>query len=114
MAIARFENITVNNLSFSTDSYGQGTTTIAPWFQTRAKVMDVTQAVGINKDDRVYQERVKFMLNFTPNTLTMSENQEGYSITWRSNDWRIDDVIESNDRMNITFYAYRNKPVASV
>jgi hypothetical protein len=54
------------------------------------------------------------MLNFTPNTLTMSENQEGYSITWRSNDWRIDDVIESNDRMNITFHAYRNKPVASV
>jgi hypothetical protein len=114
MAIARFENVTVNNLTFGTDSYGQGSTTIAPWFVTRAKVMDVNPSVGINKDDRVYQERVKFMLNFTPNTLNMSNNQNLYSFTWRNQDWRIDDVMESNDRMNITFHAYRNDPVPSV
>ena len=42
------------------------------------------------------------------------DRQELYSITWRGNDWRITDVRESNDRMNVTFLCYRNDPGATV
>ena len=45
---------------------------------------------------------------------TISENQSQYSVTWRGNDWRITDVIESNDRMNVTLLCYRNAPGVSV
>jgi hypothetical protein len=114
MAIARYENISINNLSFATDNVGQGNTTISKWFDTRARVLDVRNSVGIGKDDRVYSDLVKFVLNFTPNTKTIVDNQSQYSITYRGNDWRITDVMESNDRMNVTIYAYRNDPVTTV
>jgi hypothetical protein len=114
MGITRYEQINVNNLTFTTDSSGQGVTVITQWFQTRARVMDVTNALQIGKDDRVYTDIVKFVLNYTPNTQTISENQSQYSVTWRGNDWRITDVIESNDRMNVTLLCYRNAPGAAV
>ena len=114
MAIARYENITVNNLTFSTDSYGEGNTAIAPWFATRARVQDVRNSTQITKDDRIYTDLVKFVLNYTPNTRRIVDYQNLYSITWRNQDWRITDVMESNDRMNVTLYAYRNDPVVSV
>ena len=114
MAIARFEQISVNTLTFSIDEYGQGSTTITKWFDTRAKVMDVRNATQINKDDRIYTDLVRFVLNFSPNTQTISENQFAYSVTWRNQDWRINDVVESNDRMNVTLYCYRNAPEVSV
>ena len=114
MAIARYENISVNNLAFATDSYGQGNTTITKWFDTRARVMDVRNSVGIGKDDRVYSDLAKFVLNYTPNTKRIVDYQNLYSITWRNADWRITDVMESNDRMNVTIYAYRNDPVTTV
>ena len=114
MAILRYENISVNNLGFSTDSYGQGNSTITKWFDTRARVMDVRNSVGINKDDRVYSDLVKFILNYTPNTKQIVDYQNLYSITWRGNDWRITDVMESNDRMNVTIFAYRNDPLTTV
>ena len=114
MAIARYENISVNNLAFATDDYGQGNTTITKWFDTRARVMDVRNSVGITKDDRVYSDLVKFVLNYTPNTKRIVDYQNAYSITYRGNDWRITDVMESNDRMNVTIFAYRNDPVTTV
>lgn len=114
MAIARFENITVNRVVNSTDNLGQNITTLTNWFQTRAKVMDVRDAMQEAKDDRVYTRNVKFVLNYTPNTQTISNNQFGYAINWRNSDWRISDVMESNDRMNVTFTCYRNDPVTSL
>ena len=42
------------------------------------------------------------------------DNQHLYSVTWRGEDYRITDCIESNDRMNITFLCYRNDPTAPV
>ena len=114
MAIARYENISVNNLAFATDSVGQGNSTITKWFDTRARVMDVRNSVGITKDDRVYSDLAKFVLNYTPNTKRIVDYQNLYSITWRNADWRITDVMESNDRMNVTIYAYRNDPVTTV
>jgi len=114
MAIARFENINVNNVTNGVDTIGQQTTTITLWFQTRALVQDVRDAAQIGKDDRTYTKNVKFVLNFTPNTLQMSEHQNLYSITWRGQDYRINDVMESNDRMNVSFLCYRNDPAVSV
>ena len=114
MAIARYENLTVNNLGFSTDSFGQQSASQTVWFATRARVQDVRNSVQIGKDDRVYSDLVKFVLNYTPNTKEIVDNQNLYSITWRNADWRITDVMESNDRMNVTLYCYRNDPVTTV
>jgi len=114
MAIARFENIAINNVVNTIDSLGQTTTALTLWFNTRAKVMDVRDAMQNAKDDRVYIRNVKFVLNYTPNTKTISDNQFGYAINWRNSDWRISDVMESNDRMNVTLTCYRNDPVTSL
>jgi len=114
MAIVRYENVDVNNVAISTDSIGQTTTAITLWFQTRARVMDVHNNLSITKEDRVYADLVKFVLNYTPNTLQMSENQVGYAFNWRGHDFRIMDVNESNDKMNITFTCYRNDPSTQV
>ena len=38
MAIARYENVQVNHVTNSVDDIGQYTTTITPWFNTRARV----------------------------------------------------------------------------
>ena len=114
MAIARFENVTIQNVANGIDSYGQYTTVLTNWFETRAKVMDFHSAVGIEKDDRVYHDLVKFVLNFTPNTRRMSLNQELYAINYNGQDWRITDAIQANDRMSITFLCYENKPTTAV
>lgn len=110
MGIVRFETVNVNNVSVSTDSVGQDVTNITLWFQTRARVLDIKNDMHINKDDRIYSDVAKFVLNNTPNTVLMATNQFNYSFGWRGQDWRITDVYESNDKMNITFLVYRNNP----
>lgn len=114
MGIVRFETVNVNNVSISTDSVGQTVTNITLWFQTRARVLDIKNDMHINKDDRIYSDVAKFVLNNTPNTVAMATNQVGYSFGWRGDDWRISDVYESNDKMNITFLVYRNNPTTQV
>lgn len=114
MAIARYENFTVNNLTTVTDSFGQQVVTQTKWFETRGRVQDVRNSVEITRDDRVYSDLVKFTVNYTPWTREIVDNQNLYSINWRNADWRITDVIESNDRMNVTLLAYRNDPQVSV
>jgi hypothetical protein len=114
MAITRYENIVVNNVTNSINVYGEQTTTITKWFDTRAKVSDVTNSLRIAEKYRVYTDLVNLNLNYTPNTKAMVDNQDLYSITWRGFDWRITDVRESNDRMNVTFLCYRNDPVVPV
>jgi len=42
---------------------------------------------------------------------TIADGQNNYSVTWRGNEWRITDVIESNDRMSVTLMCYRSDPV---
>ncbi len=114
MAITRYENITVNNLTFSKSSFGEGETTETKWFGTRALVGDVANNVKIADKYRLYQDLVNFTLNYTPNMKTIVDRQQWYSITWRGNSWRITDVRESNDRMRVTFMCYRSDPVTAV
>ena len=114
MAITRYENITVNNLTFSKSSFGEGQTTETKWFGTRALVGDVANNVKIADKYRLYQDLVNFTLNYTPNMKTIVVRQQWYSITWRGNSWRITDVRESNDRMRVTFMCYRSDPVTAV
>lgn len=114
MAITRFENIDVNNLTFGASSFGEQSTTQTKWFSTRALVGDVSNNVRISEKYRLYQDLVNFTLNYTPNTKTIVDSQQLYSITWRNADWRITDVRESNDRMRVTFLCYRSDPVTSV
>ena len=114
MAIARFENIHVNSLTFGKSSFGEQSTTITKWFDTRARVHSVANNLRISDKYRVYSDIVEFTLNYTPNTREIVDNQNLYSITWRGKDWRITDVRESNDRMKVTFLCYRTDPQTAV
>jgi hypothetical protein len=114
MAIARFENIAVNNLTFGSSPFGEQSTTITKWFDTRARVHSVSNHVRIAEKYRVYADVVEFTLNYTPNTKTMVDNQNAYSITWKNHDWRIDNIRESDDRMTVKMFCVRNDPVVAV
>ena len=114
MAIARFENITVNRLTFGASSFGEQSTTISKWFDTRARVHSVANHVKISEKYRVYSDVVEFTLNYTPNTKEIIDNQNLYSINWRSKDWRVDMVREADDRMTVNLMCVRNDPVVAV
>ena len=114
MAITRYENIVVNNVVNSVDSFGAYTTDIVEAFKTRALVSDVANSLRISERYRVYSDLVNLTLNYTPNTRDMVDNQNLYSINWRGFDWRITDIRESNDRMRVTFLCYRNDPESPV
>jgi len=96
MAIARFENIRVNSLTFGKSSFGEQSTTITKWFDTRARVHSVSNHVRISDKYRVYSDIVEFTLNYTPNTREIVDNQNLYSINWKNFDWRIDSVREAD------------------
>ena len=114
MAIKRYENIDVNNLTFGESSFGEQSTTQTKWFSTRALVGDVANSVKIAEKYRLYQDLVNFTLNYTPNMKTIVDNQQAYSIRWRNADWRITDVRETNDRMRVIIMCYRSDPVTAV
>lgn len=114
MAIARFENLSVNSLSFLTSTFGAQSTIKTLWFNTRAKVHAVSNHVRITEKYRVYSDIVEFTLNYTPNIKTIVDNQNAYSITWRGFDWRIDNVREADDRMTATLLCVRNDPVVAM
>jgi hypothetical protein len=114
MAIARFENINVNNLTFGQSTFGEQSTTQAVWFTTRARVHSVANHVKITDKYRVYSDVVEFTLNYTPYTKRIIDNQNLYSITWRGFDWRVDNVREADDRMTVRFLCVRNDPVVAV
>jgi len=110
MAITRYENVEINTLEDSVDSIGQYITVPTPWFATRARVRDVNNSLRIADKYRVYQDLVNLTFNYTPNMKRIVDDQDLYSITWRGQDWRITDVRESDDRMNITLLCYYNAP----
>ena len=114
MGIARFENITINNLAFGQSSFGEQSTTITKWFETRARVHSVANHVKITDKYRVYSDVVEFTLNYTKNTKSIIDNQNLYSIKWKNFDWRIDNVREADDRMSALFLCVRNDPVTAV
>jgi hypothetical protein len=114
MSIARFENITVNRLTFGQSSFGEQSTTVSLWFATRAKVHSVSNNVRISEKYRVYADIVNFTVNYTPNTKEIVNNQNLYSIYWKNFDWRIDSIRETDDRMKVTMTCVRNDPVTAV
>lgn len=114
MAITRYENITVNNVTNGVNSIGEYTTTITPWFETRGLIADVANSLRISERYRVYQDLVNITVNYTSNNKEIVDNQNLYSITWRGFDWRITDIKESNDRMKVTYICYRNDPETPV
>ena len=114
MAIARFESININNLTFAKSDFGEQSTTQTLWLASRARVASVANSVKIADKYRLYQDMVTFTLNYTRNTKLIVANQNLYSITYRSQDWRIDNAIESNDRMTVMFTCYRSDPVTAV
>ena len=114
MAIARFENITINNLTFGKSDFGEQSTTQTVWFETRARVASVANSLKIADKYRLYQDLTNFTLNYTPNMKTIVDSQNLYSISWRGHDWRITDAKEGNDRMSVKFLCYRTDPVTAV
>lgn len=114
MAIARFENVDINNLTFGKSDFGEQSTAQAKWFSTRARVHSVANSLKIADKYRLYQDLVEFTFNYTPNMKTIVQNQQSYSITYQGKDWRIDNARESNDRMTVNFMCYYNNPTTAV
>ena len=114
MAIARYENLTINNVVNGIDAFGEYTTSLTKWFETRATVADVRNGLQITKNDRVYTDLVRLTFNYTPNLKTIVDQQPDFAVNWRGADWRITDCMESNDRMFVTLLCYRNDPTTSV
>lgn len=114
MAIARFENVTVNSLTFAANGFGEQTTTETEWFKTRARVHSVSNHVRISEKYRVYNDVVEFTFNYTPNTREIVDNQNLYSIVWKGFSWRIDSVRETDDRMMVKMTCVRNDPQTAV
>ena len=114
MAISRYENVDVNNLTFTTSDLGENVTTITKWFTGRPLVQDVKNNLQITNDTRIYQDLTRFVFNFTPWMKQIVENQQLHSITYRGHDWRITDCIEANDKMSVTLLCYRNDPTTKV
>ena len=114
MAIRRFEQISVNNLAFGQNGFGEQSTIQTAWFRTRAEVHDVANSVRISEKYRLYQDLVNFTIRYTPHAKEIVDNQNLYSITWRGHDWRITDVREANDRMTIRLMCYRSDPQTAV
>lgn len=112
--VMRYENVTINNVTNGTNSVGDQTTSVAPWFETRGRVHDIANSLRISEKYRVYTDLLSITLNYTPNIRTIVDNQNLYSLTWRNKDWRISDVRESDDRQSATFICYRNDPVVPV
>jgi hypothetical protein len=114
MSIARFENININNLTFTKSGFGESATVQALWFATRARVSSVANSLKISDKYRLYQDMINLTLNYTPNMKTIVDNQHLFSITYRGKDWRIDSARESDDRMTVMFLCYRSDPVTAV
>lgn len=114
MAIARYENVTINTVTNGVDAFGQYTTSITPKFTSRGLIADVSNSLRISERYRLYQDLVNVTFNYTPNIKLIVDNQQEYSITWRGYDWRITDVRESNDRMRVTLLCFRNDPTTAV
>ena len=114
MGIARYEDVQVYDLTFTTSTYGETVTAKTLKFASMAEVKEVKNDLRITDKYRVYSGIINLTFNFTPYTRDMYDNQNLYSIIWRGNDWRIDSAMESNDRMHVTFLCYRNDPVTKV
>jgi hypothetical protein len=110
MTIVRYETVDINTVNTTVNSLGEQSTSKTKWFTTRALVSDVANMLRISERYRVYSDLINLTVNYTPNTRTMSINQQAYSITWRNQVYRITDVRESNDRQKVTFVCYRNDP----
>ena len=114
MGIARYEQVAVYNLTFTTTDYGDTVVNKTLKFESRPLVHEVKTNLQITDKFRVYQNLIYFTFNYTPNTRDMKDNQNLYSVSWRGKDWRIDSAVESNDRMRVTFLCYHNDPSTQV
>jgi len=114
MAIARFENIVIKNLTFGKSNFGEQSTTQTAWFTTRARVSSVANSLKIADKYRLYQDLIHFTLNYTPHIKRIVDSQNLFSIEWRGNDWRIDNAREADDRMTVLLTCYRSDPVTAV
>lgn len=114
MSIARYENIKINSLTFSTSAFGEQATTSTLWFETRATVSSVSNSVTILDKYRLYEDLINFTINYTPNSRLICDQQNVYSIEWRGNKWRIDSVKEADDKMTVKLLCYKASPITAV
>jgi hypothetical protein len=114
MGIARYEDVNVYTLSFTTNAYGDTVTIKTLKFNSKPEIRTVKNDLRITDKYRVYTGLIYMVFNFTPYTRDMYDFQNLYSITWRGHDWRIDSPVESDDRMKVTFLCYHNDPSTQV
>ena len=114
MAITRYENLTIKQVSNSVSSLGEQTTTLNNWFTTRGLVHAIANSLRITDKFRVYSDVLQITLNYTPNTVTIQRSPHHYAINWNGYDWRINEVRQTDDRMRMIFMCVRNDPSVPV
>jgi len=112
--VLRVEQIGVNNLTFAKTAQGDQTTTETLAFNTRARSEDIKASEKITENYRQYDDIVRLVVNYSPNTKQIVDNQAAFSITYRAKSWRIVDVFEHLDRQFVTLTCFRNEPATAV
>lgn len=114
MAITRYETVTFKTVTQSVDTFGQYTTSMTPWFTCRALVSNVGNNLRISERYRSYHNMLNMTLNYSPNVRTIADTQHAYTVEYRGLDYRIDNAMESKDRMKVTLTCFRTDPTTAV
>ena len=112
--IAQWQAITVYPLTRGVDSRGNTTTTLGDAINTGAYYIDRATEINIDADKRTYQDEIFLRMRFTPLTKAMAIKTSGYTVDFRTQDYRIQDAVESPDRLWVTFRCYRVDPSISI
>ena len=112
--LKKFETVIANTVTRGSDANGDPTTTLTPFFTATAHIQDVSNSLELQDKYRLVGEYTHIILNYTPNTYSMADQQSGFAFTWRNKQWRILDGFESADRTTIDFLCFRADPSTRV
>lgn len=113
MAINQFVNVTVWKITRGVDDYGNNKQTLTDPIATGGYYGDNRNAINIETGERVYTDNMNIRMRYTPLVYRMMEHPSEYSLEFRGQQWRINDNIESRDRMSVEFICFRNDPKAA-
>lgn len=113
MTIRQYVNLTVWKITREVDDYGNNKQVLSDPVATGGYYGDNKNTINIESNERVYIDSISLRLRLTPMVYAMAMNPSGYSIEFRGEQWRVNDNVESGDRMSIEFTCYRNAPETS-
>lgn len=114
MGIAQLYPIEVAQITRGVDSRGTSVTTETNRIKCGAYYGDNRNTIGIEGEERVYMDTIELTMRYTPLVHNMVMTPSSWVIYFRGEQYRVNDSIESKDRMSVQFTCYRNMPEPSV